>query len=393
MGNGTSSDYRYAGTKSVVLALSLCGLLVPSQLYVSITLTAPIGSAFSVSPEMVLWVGSAFGFAYAVGFLLFGPLSDRYGRKAVLVSGLVALAVSTLGVAASPSFDLMIVLRCAQGLSAATFVPAALSYVGEALPRNAQTTGLSYVTTGLIASGIFGQVYAEAISDIWGWRWVFWLAAPAFLIFAFILYHQLSETMRVNPDVSLVGVYRMMGRLFSRRPLVVIFAVSTTVFGSFVAMYSALGPHLEHVHGLHDSGVLLVRVIGLPGMLIAPFVSRLAALWGPRPLVVGGFVASAVGLVLEATTLSVAILVAGSVLFVAGIATVAPALVALLLTFADDARGAAISINNFALFFGASLGTFLPRFVDFTGVCLILAAVLLTAAISVRAGTLRRTLA
>jgi len=91
-------------------------------------------------------------------------------------------------------------------------------------------------------------------------------------------------------------------------------------------------------------------------------------------------------LIVEATTSSVVILVAGSVLFTAGIATVAPALVALLLTFASDARGAAVSVNNFALFFGASLGPFLPGLVGFTGVCVVLAAVLLTAAATVRAG-------
>ncbi len=364
----------------MILALSLCGLLVPSQLYVSITLITPISSTFEVSPEMALWVGSAFGFAYAVGFVVFGPQSDRYGRKKVLVSGLLALALSTLGVAASPSFDVMIVLRCVQGLSAATFVPAALAYVGETLPQAAQTTGLAYVTTGLIASGIFGQVYAEAISEVWGWRWVFWLAAPVFLIFAFILFQQLSGTAGVNPDAGLVGVYKRMGRLFSRRPLIVIFTVSLTVFGSFVAMYTALGPYLEYGHGLRDNEVLLVRIVGLPGMLVAPFVSRLAVRWSPRTLVVGGFTASAIGLIVEAMTSSVAFLIAGSVFFVAGIATVAPSLVALLLSFADDARGAAVSVNNFALFFGASLGPFLTRLLDFTGVCLVLAAALLTAA-------------
>jgi YNFM family putative membrane transporter len=234
--------------------------------------------------------------------------------------------------------------------------------------------------------GIFGQVYEEAISDIWGWRWVFWLAVPAYLIFAFILFRQLSGTAGINPDASLASVYRMMGRMFLRRPLIVIFAVSVTVFGSFVAMYTALGPHLEHVHGLSDNDVLFTRMIGLPGMLIAPFVSRLAALWGPRSLVVGGFASSATGLVVEATTSSVPILVTGSVLFVMGIATVAPALVALLLTFAGDTRGAAVSVNNFALFFGASLGPFLPRLIGFTGVCLVLAVVLLTAAATVRVG-------
>ena len=66
------------------------------------------------------------------------------------------------------------------------------------------------------------------------------------------------------------------------------------------------------------------------------------------------------------------------------------ALVALLLTFAGDARGAAVSVNNVALFFGASLGPFLPRLVGFTGVCLVFAVMLHTAAATVRVGVPKR---
>jgi YNFM family putative membrane transporter len=78
-------------------------------------------------------LGTTNALAYGLGFLIFGPLSDRYGRKPILVPGMAALAIVTAGLAAAPSLPVLALLRTVQGLVAASFSAAALAYIGESV--------------------------------------------------------------------------------------------------------------------------------------------------------------------------------------------------------------------------------------------------------------------
>jgi YNFM family putative membrane transporter len=64
-----------------LVLLAVCGLLVPAQLYLAIPLATPVQVSFAASESAAAWTGSAFSLAYAIGFLVFGPLSDRIGRR------------------------------------------------------------------------------------------------------------------------------------------------------------------------------------------------------------------------------------------------------------------------------------------------------------------------
>ena len=107
------------------------------------------------------------------------------------------LAVTTAGLAAS-SLPMVAVLRSIQGLVAASFSTVALAYVGEALPPRWRT-GIGAMSTAFLSAGILGQVYAQAVADALGWRWVFGLAAPAFVIAAIAMATILLEPPRGRP--------------------------------------------------------------------------------------------------------------------------------------------------------------------------------------------------
>ena len=360
-----------------------CALLVLMQLYLAIPLAEVISRVFGAGrPAGAAALGTTYSLAYGLGFLIFGPLSDRYGRKPILVPGMVALALATAGLAAASSLPMVAVLRSVQGLVAASFAVVALAYVGEALPPRWRSTGIGAMSTAFLVAGILGQVYAQAVAYAVDWRWIFGLAAPALAIGAIAIAIVLLEPARSGPPVSWGGKYRELGALAVRRELALPYAANVPVLFSFVAMYAALGPLLEAQFGLTHNGVVLVRLAGLPAMLLAPVAGWLVGRHGPTRVAVAGYSIAAVGLIGQAISVGALwALVLTSVVFVAGIATTIPALIALVGGRGGSSRAGALAISGLALFMGASIGPLAAQLpIGFSGLMLALAALLIIAA-------------
>jgi predicted MFS family arabinose efflux permease len=341
------------------LTVLVCSaLLVLAQLYLAIPLAEVIGKVLHRgSSAAAAALGTTYALAYGIGFLIFGPLSDRYGRKPILVPGLAVLALVTGGLAAASSLHVIAVLRTVQGLVAASFSAAALAYVGEALPPRWRPTGIGAISTAFLSAGILGQVYSQAVGESLGWRWVFGLAAPALLIASFAIAMILIEPPHSDEPVSLSQRYRGLIALATRRELALVNAASFPVLMSFVGMYAALGPLLQTEFGIVRKDVLLIRLAGLPAMLLAPVAGWLVGRYGPVRVAVVGFLLAAAGLAAEAiSVVALWALVITSVIFVMGVATIVPAVIALVGRRGGSSRAGALGLNGLAVFAGASCG-------------------------------------
>ena len=90
------------------------------------------GALFGASQAQVQLTFSAFAVAYGVCQLVYGPLSDRYGRKVVLVTGLAILAMGSAIAALAPSLDVLIAGRVLQGVGSAAGSVVGLQWCGPA---------------------------------------------------------------------------------------------------------------------------------------------------------------------------------------------------------------------------------------------------------------------
>ena len=379
-----SAGVKAGGERAPVVAplavLVSCALLVLMQLYLAIPLAPVMGEALGGGgAAAAAALGTAYALAYGLGFLIFGPVSDRYGRKPVLVPGMAALAVATAGLAAASSLPMIGLLRSVQGLLAASFAAVALAYVGEALPPRWRSTGIGAISTAFLVAGILGQVYAQAVAQAIGWRWVFGLAAPAFAFCAIAIATVLLEPARGGPPASLGQKYRELAAVAVRRELAPVYAACLPVLLSFVAMYATLGPLVQTRFGLDDSGILLVRLAALPVMLLAPFAGWLVGRHGPTRVAVAGYLVAAAGLTLQAVFANVlSPLIIASMVFVAGIAALVPAVIALVGSRAGSTRAGALGLTGLAVFAGASLGPLAAELpLGFAGLLLVLAALLI----------------
>jgi MFS transporter, YNFM family, putative membrane transport protein len=370
---------------SVLAPLSVLvgsALLVLAQLYLAIPLAPVIREVFGIGGSgTAAALGTSYALAYGVGFLIFGPLSDRYGRKLILVPGVAVFAVVTGALAAAGSLPVVALLRTVQGLVAGSFGPVALAYVAEALPPRWRSTGIGAMSTAFLSAGILGQVYAQAVAETLGWRWVFGLAAPACMIAALVMAMILIEPPRTTARVSLSQNYRALAALAVRPELTLLNAASFPVILSFVGMYAALGPLLQTQFRLHDTEVLLVRLAGLPAMLLAPVAGWLAGRFGATRVAVTGFFLAAAALAAEAISVDTLwALVIASVIFALGVATIVPAIIGLVGSRVGPSRAGALAINGLVVFAGASCGPLAAQLpISFTGLMLSLAVLLMIA--------------
>ncbi|MFD7657439.1 MFS transporter [Actinosynnema sp. NPDC059797] len=340
--------------------LCLTGVLVVGQLYAVIPLYGRLAESWDVSSSAAGWTATTFGLGYAAGFLLFGPLADRFDRRGLLVVGLVATAVTTAAVAAAPDLTTGSAARVAQGLAAATFAPAAFAYVARHVDPDRRVTAMTCLTSSFLSAGVLGQVYSQLLSGL-GWRAVFAISGIGLVGCAVLVRLTLRRDAGTG-SASLGSVYRTMGGLTSNPVVLLLLGATATVLSSFVAVYTALqlaGP----VGIAGDNGALLgLRASALPAMAIVPLATPLLV-----RLAAGTRVAAALALAAVIAALTALVsggggltpVLTGLLLFplVLAVVVAAPALVEALGAQAGPARGAAVALYTFALFVGASLGS------------------------------------
>lgn len=334
-----------------------CALIVVSSAYVTTPLFSIFESTFDVSKTMSAWTSSSFSFFYAVGFLFFGSLADRIGRKQVIVFGMISLTIVTPLIAMASSFWSLVVLRGVQGFVASTFAPSALAYAFDVIPSKKIVTTIGFISFGYVTSGIFGQVLGDAFSQ-WGtWRMVFLFFGGLYFI-TFVTVLLLLPNPKKPGHKEGVSFYLYHSKLIlKQRNFVFIYLITIMLLLTFMGMYTLLGSFLKgEPYYLNDREILGVRAIGIIGMLISPFVGRIVGKIGVLTTLRSGLLFATMGLLLLGIGSNIIFLIVMSIIYVFGISLIFPAIMVLIGELGGERRALANAFYAFILFIGAMLG-------------------------------------
>jgi MFS transporter, DHA1 family, multidrug resistance protein len=146
-------------------------------------------------PNQVQYIISVFLAGTGIGALIYGPLSDRYGRRPILLAATVGAAVFSLACSISPSFEILLAMRFAHGLLAAAMGVLVISVIrdqfeGDAMARRMSTIFLIFMIVPIIAPTI-GQL----VLLFSGWRTIFDLMAVMAIAAAIWVFYRLPETL------------------------------------------------------------------------------------------------------------------------------------------------------------------------------------------------------
>ena len=333
----TISTPDFPANRRAVIVLVATAVIVLSQLYAAIPLRSPV--AASLGGEAAFALSTSFSLTYAIGFLMWGPISDRFGRRRIIALALGALALATGLCAIAPSVSAMAALRALQGLAASGFAPVALAYLSEAVAPSRRAGAIGAMSAAFLVAGILGQVLASVIALRADWRWFFILCSLLLAAaFAWVLV-RLPDAPHRAAATSLLTQFKTLGRLFVRPTIVLLSLAHLTLLLSFVALYTGIARHAESL-AVPDSAVLLIRLAALPVMLLSlavgPVIRRAGAIGAARL----GFSLAAIGMLGEAL-LSPTLpgLVAASIVHVAGVALAVPAMIGLYGHYSAPHRG------------------------------------------------------
>ncbi len=182
-------------SKNTALGVLAC-LAALTTLATNIILPAfpDIGRTLAVSPQSLAVTLSAFFIPFALGQLVIGPVSDRRGRKGLMLSGLAVLAIGSMVCALATELEWLIVGRAIQGLGACAPSVLARSIIRDLFEGVTLSRALSFVMVAMAAAPGFSPLVGGLLSHMVGWRSTFWLVAALTLLLGLLYSTRIGET-------------------------------------------------------------------------------------------------------------------------------------------------------------------------------------------------------
>ena len=296
----------------------------------------------------------AFSYAAALTMIPFGMLSDRLGRRGLMVVGLAMFTVAPLLYVWVQSPMQLILVRVFHGLASAAFIPPANALVVDMSPPERRGEAIGWFTAAIMIGFIVGPVSGGFLLNCCGFNATFY-ASSAASVLALLLILPWLKGMAGKPEQAQAGD-GFRAWLRQRRALGALVAVLFTVFGSGTIV-AFLPLHGENISVTASQvGIIITAIYASSALLRAP-AGILSDRIGREIVIVLGFVVSALSVASFALLGSFSLFIVAGAAFGAGMGLAMTASFALAADLASlNARGLAMGASNSALQAGLGIG-------------------------------------
>lgn len=170
----------------------------------------PIAIDLDASQGEVLWMINIYAITLAALLLPLGAVGDRWGRKPMLLAGLVIFGLANIASGIAPNTEFMLGARFLSGVGAAMIMPVTLSVITSVFPDEERSKAIGVWTAVAGGGGILGMFLSAALVDMLTWRWLFVLPVVLVAVSALM-------TLRAVPNSREHSAHRfdMIGALLS----------------------------------------------------------------------------------------------------------------------------------------------------------------------------------
>ena len=356
---------------ALLAGLSAVGPLTTDMYLPSLPDIARLLGASSAQVQLTI---SAYLIGFAVGQIIYGPVSDRHGRKPVLIGAIALYCAASLACALSTSIEMLIVARAFQALGGSGGIVLTRAIVRDIYSGAHAGRELSVIGSVMALAPVLAPILGGLIQTAFGWRVTFLALVGAGFAGAAVVWALLPETLntRAAEPVSLPSMlrsYRIVGR---NRAYLAYLSITAASYAGLFAWISGSAFVLQDLYGLAPFDFGVAFALGSVGYMTGSAIAaRLVIRLGlDGVLGLGGCACAAGGLAMVAAVafglMSSMSLVLPMAVYLAGLGMVLPQGIAGAMTPFPERAGAASSLFGFlqqtaAAVCGAAVGWFLGQ--------------------------------
>ncbi|AET69381.1 drug resistance transporter, Bcr/CflA subfamily [Desulfosporosinus orientis DSM 765] len=200
---------KYLGEKGLIVLVAFLSAFIPLSTDLYLPALPRMAATFQAAPSLINLTLIMFFIFYAAGSLFWGPLSDKYGRKPILLIGLVIYTAASALCAFAGNVYLLILFRIFQAIASGAATSVAQAIVKDSYSGEKRVSVLAVVTSMAMISPIVAPVVGAIILSFTSWRGVFlFLAVIGLVVIAAVI--AMEETI---DGLSTAGVLESLGRL------------------------------------------------------------------------------------------------------------------------------------------------------------------------------------
>jgi predicted MFS family arabinose efflux permease len=342
------------------LAVGACGGTAFLDMYATQPLLPELRVEFHAGEAAVGATISVLTFACAMAAPFVGPLADALGRKRVIVTAILGLALVTFAAAGATTLHALLAWRFVQGLFMPAVFAVTVAYVAEEFPPAIGGRAISAYIAGNVLGGFLGRYVTAIVAARWDWHVAFVVLGVMNLAGGAVVWALLPRARRFTRQASAVGAVRAIGRFVRDPVLLATYAVGGSVLFSLVAALTFVTYHLAAPpFGLGTIALGNVFLVYLVAVIATPLAGRFIDRFGHRTTVLCAIVLSASGLALTLIP-SVIAIVAGLTVMTTGVFAAQASSQGYIGIVARDRRSTAAALYLTVYYTGGGLGAVLP---------------------------------
>ena len=339
-----------------VLALFSGGFATFALLYCVQPMMPLLSQEFAINAAQSSLVLSVSTAMLAIGLLVTGPISDRIGRKPVMVCALLCAALATLASAVMPSWELVLASRALVGLALSGLAAVAMTYLSEEIHPQHIGLAMGLYIGGNAIGGMSGRLITGVLIDFVSWHTAMLVIGGLALVAAVVFWKVLPESRNFRAQSlkprSLLDGFVMH---FKDAGLPWLFLEAFLLMGAFVTLFNYIGYRLlAGPYHMNQALVGLLSVVYLSGIYSSAQVGALADKLGRRKVFWASIVVMAGGLLMTLAN-PLAMIILGMLVFTFGFFGAHSVASSWIGRRALKAKGQASSLYLFSYYAGSSV--------------------------------------